>query len=764
MEAKRILAASQGDVAALEATAKVGQQTSQASQEQAEAAAAKQQQSFQTLTTEQSRLSAELTRLREDLKTSCAQNDTLSAQVGWAKTEQQTLSGQLTQASTALHQREADWIETKAMLEAKVIRLSQEVTRLEHARDAATASEQHLKAELANTRSSANDQQNSLQDEIKQLKAAVQQAADASATTAAEQEQSDTADARASLQQQSVSHTVKRQLEELQAQIQSAQQVSSHAAADDEQLQTQLTQAKEYHVLFKGSSEEIIEDLTEQVKRAMKRSDALAAEKQKSQQDLEGAQSAAALQQHNLQEELQQEHEDALRDLEDQMERAVSKAQAEGEAAVQAKADIDQSGFHRNDEVRHREHELHKKEKQHLESELKKSAAKAERLEQQVKDLSKQVRLAEDGHQQEVRPQQAKRRHTAHAPHRRSVTPKLKPAFPSDAIWPSRSTVPEAAAQQMPQNVSHQQGPAEADESMHEASGPVEGTPVEGSKRQSGSGQKEEPPQSLWGKALGLLAGRKAAKELKAQPSSSESEQKPETSQAESAQGLESAQEDVVAPQPPMTAASTKGRGSGRGQGRGKGQSGVRATACKAAATADDAQGAAAVQPEGSAQQTSVAAPGKRGRSRTSKQPTAAPAAAAALVMQAPAAGTAEANDLHGVASEPAGPVAEQTEAPKKRKRRTASSLSELKQEATAGPRKANEGAGAHAEPAPSRQTRAMTRSRATLASTDMHDTAGTSAVRAGKRRTKAPNTFTLLEPVSEDESHQPKPVKKQKH
>lgn len=72
---------------------------------------------------------------------------------------------------------------------------------------------------------------------------------------------------------------------------------------------------------------------------------------------------------------------------------------------------------------------------------------------------------------------------------------------------------------------------------------------------------------------------------------SSESEQKPETSQAESAQGLESAQEDVVAPQPPMTAASTKGRGSGRGQGRGKGQSGVRATACKAAATADDAQG-----------------------------------------------------------------------------------------------------------------------------------------------------------------------------
>lgn len=31
-----------------------------------------------------------------------------------------------------------------------------------------------------------------------------------------------------------------------------------------------------------------------------------------------------------------------------------------------------------------------------------------------------------------------------------------------------------------------------------------------------------------------------------------------------------------------------------------------------------------------------------------------------------------------------------------------------------------------------------------------MRDTAGTSAVRAGKRRTKAPTTFNLLEPISE--------------
>jgi len=47
---------------------------------------------------------------------------------------------------------------------------------------------------------------------------------------------------------------------------------------------------------------------------------------------------------------------------------------------------------------------------------------------------------------------------------------------------------------------------------------------------------------------------------------SSESEQEPEAAQAESAQGFESAQEDFVAPQPPTTAASTKGRGSGGGE------------------------------------------------------------------------------------------------------------------------------------------------------------------------------------------------------
>ena len=78
---------------------------------------------------------------------------------------------------------------------------------------------------------------------------------------------------------------------------------------------------------------------------------------------------------------------------------------------------------------------------------------------------------------------------------------------------------------------------------------------------------------------------------------SSGSEQEPEAAQAEavrgfeSAQGLESAQEDSAAPQPPATAASTKGRSSGRGRGRGKGQGGGRATARKAAATVDEAQG-----------------------------------------------------------------------------------------------------------------------------------------------------------------------------
>ena len=114
---------------------------------------------------------------------------------------------------------------------------------------------------------------------------------------------------------------------------------------------------------------------------------------------------------------------------------------------------------------------------------------------------------------------QAKRRHTAHAPQRRSTNPKLAQALPTklDAAGPSHSTVPEAAAQKMPQHISHQQGTAEADDSMQEASGAAEGTPLEGSKRQSGSGQEGEPPQSLWGKAFGLFAGRKAAKEPKAQ-------------------------------------------------------------------------------------------------------------------------------------------------------------------------------------------------------------------------------------------------------
>ena len=114
---------------------------------------------------------------------------------------------------------------------------------------------------------------------------------------------------------------------------------------------------------------------------------------------------------------------------------------------------------------------------------------------------------------------QAKRRHTAHAPQRRSTTPKLATALPTKAAGVSQSTVPEDEAQQMPQHISHQQGTAAADDSMQEAFGAAEGTPLEGSKKQSGSGQEGEPPQTLWGKAFGLFAGRKAAKEPKAQPS-----------------------------------------------------------------------------------------------------------------------------------------------------------------------------------------------------------------------------------------------------
>ena len=97
---------------------------------------------------------------------------------------------------------------------------------------------------------------------------------------------------------------------------------------------------------------------------------------------------------------------------------------------------------------------------------------------------------------------------------------------------------------------------------------------------------------------LGLLQAVNGAIAWRTNPTlfhagSSESEQQPEAAQAEAAQGFESAQEDVVAPQPPMTAASTKGQGSGkgRGTGRGLGWGGGRAAARKAAATADEAQG-----------------------------------------------------------------------------------------------------------------------------------------------------------------------------
>ena len=83
-------------------------------------------------------------------------------------------------------------------------------------------------------------------------------------------------------------------------------------------------------------------------------------------------------------------------------------------------------------------------------------------------------------------------------------------------------------------------------------------------------------------------------------------------------------------------------------------------------------------QPEGIAE-----GPVKRGRGRPRSQPVTAAATAAASVMQAPAAASAEANELHRVAPEPAGPVmsdAEQAEPPRNRKRRAAASVAESKQ------------------------------------------------------------------------------------
>lgn len=78
---------------------------------------------------------------------------------------------------------------------------------------------------------------------------------------------------------------------------------------------------------------------------------------------------------------------------------------------------------------------------------------------------------------------------------------------------------------------------------------------------------------------------------------SSDSEQGREASQAEAAQGFESAQEEFAPPQPPKAAARTKGRGSGQGRGRGKGRGRGGATSSRPAASkaapTDDAQGTA---------------------------------------------------------------------------------------------------------------------------------------------------------------------------
>ena len=78
---------------------------------------------------------------------------------------------------------------------------------------------------------------------------------------------------------------------------------------------------------------------------------------------------------------------------------------------------------------------------------------------------------------------------------------------------------------------------------------------------------------------------------------SSDSEPGREASQADAAQGFESAQEEFAPSQPPQAAASTKGRGSGQGGGRGKGRGRGGATsgrpAASKAAPTDDAQGTA---------------------------------------------------------------------------------------------------------------------------------------------------------------------------
>lgn len=60
-------------------------------------------------------------------------------------------------------------------------------------------------------------------------------------------------------------------------------------------------------------------------------------------------------------------------------------------------------------------------------------------------------------------------------------------------------------------------GMVKAEQSMQEAAGPSGQTPLDGNTRQNRDGPEGKQPTTLWGRAVGLLTGRKAAKEPETQ-------------------------------------------------------------------------------------------------------------------------------------------------------------------------------------------------------------------------------------------------------
>ena len=101
---------------------------------------------------------------------------------------------------------------------------------------------------------------------------------------------------------------------------------------------------------------------------------------------------------------------------------------------------------------------------------------------------------------------QARKSLAAHAPQRRSATPRnAERKIADEAVQASATPVLQVQVQQhTPQgHGSDQQG-------MHEAAGPSEQIVQEGNRRQSEDGHKGQQPLTMLGRAWGRLTGRKA--------------------------------------------------------------------------------------------------------------------------------------------------------------------------------------------------------------------------------------------------------------